>query len=48
LVLPDIFIDHDKPEKMYDQAGLNAPGIVAAVLAALGRDAGDFAVAERA
>ena len=25
MVLPDIFIDHDKPEKMYEQAGLNAP-----------------------
>jgi 1-deoxy-D-xylulose-5-phosphate synthase len=37
LVLPDIFIDHDKPEKMYDRAGLNAAGIVASVLAALGR-----------
>ncbi len=39
MVLPDIFIDHDKPEKMYDKAGLNAPGIVATVLAALGREA---------
>ena len=38
LVLPDIFIDHDKPEKMYELAGLNAPGIVATVLAALGID----------
>ena len=28
LVLPDVFIDHDKPEKMYEQAGLNAPQIV--------------------
>jgi 1-deoxy-D-xylulose-5-phosphate synthase len=37
LVLPDVFIDHDKPEKMYDRAGLNAAGIVASVLAALGR-----------
>ena len=25
LVLPDVFIEHDKPEKMYEQAGLNAP-----------------------
>ncbi len=24
MVLPDIFIDHDKPEKMYERAGLNA------------------------
>jgi 1-deoxy-D-xylulose-5-phosphate synthase len=37
MVLPDSFIDHDKPEKMYDRAGLNAAGIVATVLAALGR-----------
>ncbi len=37
MVLPDSFIDHDKPEKMYERAGLNAAGIVATVLAALGR-----------
>ena len=35
MVLPDLFIDHDKPEKMYDQAGLNAPQIVDTVLKAL-------------
>ncbi len=33
--LPDIFQDHDKPEKQYDQAGLNAPQIVDTVLKAL-------------
>ena len=38
LVLPDVFIDHDKPEKMYERAGLAAPGIVGTVLAALGRE----------
>ncbi len=37
MVLPDTFIDHDKPEKMYDKAGLHAAGIVATVLGALGR-----------
>jgi len=37
MVLPDIFIDQDKPEKMYDTAGLNAPGIVETALRALGR-----------
>ena len=37
MVLPDNFIDHDKPEKMYDKAGLHAAGIVATVLGALGR-----------
>ncbi|MBV1901985.1 MAG: 1-deoxy-D-xylulose-5-phosphate synthase [Kordiimonadaceae bacterium] len=38
LKLPDVFQDHDKPEKMYEDAGLNASGIVAAVLKALGRN----------
>ncbi len=37
MVLPDLFIDHDKPEKLYAQAGLDAKGIVAKVLATLGR-----------
>ena len=37
MVLPDEFIDHDAPGKMYERAGLNAPGIVETVLAALGR-----------
>ena len=36
MTLPDTFIDHDKPEKMYADAGLDAAGIVAKVLAALG------------
>jgi 1-deoxy-D-xylulose-5-phosphate synthase len=35
LRLPDLFIDHDAPEKQYDEAGLNAAGIVDAVLKAL-------------
>jgi 1-deoxy-D-xylulose-5-phosphate synthase len=48
MVLPDTFIDHDKPEKMYDVAGLNARHIVATLLATLGRDGRDFEVAERA
>jgi len=33
--LPDTFIDQDDPMKQYDEAGLNAPHIVATVLAAL-------------
>ncbi len=37
MVLPDTFIDHDKPEKMYERAGLSAAGIVATALSALGR-----------
>ncbi|MEQ1611245.1 MAG: 1-deoxy-D-xylulose-5-phosphate synthase, partial [Hyphomicrobiaceae bacterium] len=36
LVLPDAFIDHDAPEKMYAGAGLDATGIVAAACDALG------------
>ncbi|HWA19056.1 MAG TPA: 1-deoxy-D-xylulose-5-phosphate synthase [Devosia sp.] len=38
LTLPDIFQDHDKPEAMYAQAGLDADGIIRAALAALGRN----------
>jgi 1-deoxy-D-xylulose-5-phosphate synthase len=33
--LPDRFLDHDKPERQYDEAGLNAPHIVETVLKAL-------------
>ncbi|MXO68937.1 1-deoxy-D-xylulose-5-phosphate synthase [Altererythrobacter marinus] len=33
--LPDLFQDHDAPEKQYDEAGLNAPHIVETVLKAL-------------
>jgi len=33
--LPDTFIDHDAPEKQYDEAKLNAPHIVDTVLSAL-------------
>ena len=33
--LPDVFQDHDSPEKQYDAAGLNAPQIVETVLKAL-------------
>jgi 1-deoxy-D-xylulose-5-phosphate synthase len=36
LVLPDIFQDHNKPEAMYAEAGLDAAGIVGAVEKALG------------
>lgn len=38
MVLPDRFIDQDKPELMYEAAGLNASGIVAKAFEALGRD----------
>ncbi|MEJ5976951.1 1-deoxy-D-xylulose-5-phosphate synthase [Novosphingobium sp. PS1R-30] len=33
--LPDVFQDHDSPDKQYDTAGLNAPQIVDTVLKAL-------------
>ncbi len=38
LVLPDVFQDQDKPDVMYAQAGLDADGIVAGALSALGLD----------
>jgi len=38
LTLPDIFQDHDKPEAMYAQAGLDAEGIARGALHALGVD----------
>jgi 1-deoxy-D-xylulose-5-phosphate synthase len=37
MVLPDRFIDQDKPEAMYAQAHLKAPDIVATAIEALGR-----------
>ena len=37
MVLPDVFMDHGKPEQMYDAAGLNSGGIVETVFKALGR-----------
>jgi 1-deoxy-D-xylulose-5-phosphate synthase len=38
MVLPDVFIDQDKPEKLYAGCGLDGKGIIAKVLATLGRD----------
>jgi 1-deoxy-D-xylulose-5-phosphate synthase len=37
LTLPDQFIDQDKPERMYEQAGLDTRSIVDTVFKALGR-----------
>jgi 1-deoxy-D-xylulose-5-phosphate synthase len=37
MVLPDRFIEQDKPERQYEEAGLDARAIVATALAALGR-----------
>jgi 1-deoxy-D-xylulose-5-phosphate synthase len=39
MCLPDRFIDHDAPRRQYEEAGLNAPQIVATALAALGQSA---------
>jgi 1-deoxy-D-xylulose-5-phosphate synthase len=39
MTLPDIFIDHEAPQKQYDIAELNAPHIVATALTALGHEA---------
>ncbi|MDI9849048.1 1-deoxy-D-xylulose-5-phosphate synthase [Rhodoblastus sp. 17X3] len=39
MVLPDVFLDQDKPELLYAKAGLDAKGIVAKVFQALGRPA---------
>ncbi|WP_380875591.1 1-deoxy-D-xylulose-5-phosphate synthase [Sphingomonas sp. DBB INV C78] len=36
--LPDVFQDHEKPERQYEEAGLDAEAIVATVLAALRRN----------
>jgi 1-deoxy-D-xylulose-5-phosphate synthase len=38
MVLPDVFLDHDAPDKQYDLARLNARHIVETALSALGRD----------
>jgi 1-deoxy-D-xylulose-5-phosphate synthase len=37
MTLPDVFQNHDKPERMYAAAGLDAKGIVAQALEALGK-----------
>jgi 1-deoxy-D-xylulose-5-phosphate synthase len=36
--LPDRYLDHDKPEKMYAAAGLDAKSVVETALDLLGRD----------
>ena len=48
MTLPDIFIDHDSPAKMYDVAGLNAPHIVATALEALGKESAPAEAPKRA
>jgi 1-deoxy-D-xylulose-5-phosphate synthase len=43
MILPDRFIDHNKPELQYAEAGLDARQIIATALSALGRDAAQTA-----
>ncbi|WP_201861084.1 1-deoxy-D-xylulose-5-phosphate synthase [Microvirga soli] len=38
MVLPDVYIDQDKPDRMYAKAGLDAAGIVTKVFEALGQE----------
>ena len=45
--LPDLFQDHDKPDKQYDEAKLNAPDIVETVLTALRHNATGDAIIGR-
>ena len=36
MALPDVLMDHDKPEIQYEKAGLDAKAIVKTALGALG------------
>ncbi len=47
LTLPDQFVEHGKPEVMYQEAGLDAAGIVSTVFEALGLDDGERAAPRR-
>ena len=42
MVLPDLYLDHDKPERMYAQAGLDSTAVVARVFEVLGRETNAF------
>ncbi len=44
--LPDVFQDHDAPDRQYDTAGLNAPQIVDTVLKALRHNSAGVSVSE--
>jgi 1-deoxy-D-xylulose-5-phosphate synthase len=43
--LPDVFLDHDKPDRLYAKAGLDAKAIVAKALEALGAGASKSLIA---
>jgi 1-deoxy-D-xylulose-5-phosphate synthase len=47
LTLPDRFVEQGKPEAMYQEAGLDAAGIVATVFKALGRSEAEVAASGR-
>lgn len=44
MCLPDVYLDHDKPERMYQRAGLDTKGILTTVFAALGRAEGSATI----
>jgi 1-deoxy-D-xylulose-5-phosphate synthase len=48
MVLPDVFIDQDKPYNQYEAAGLNARHVVATALHALGRGVAELTATQRA
>ena len=48
MVLPDVFIDQDKPYNQYETAGLNARHVVATALQALGREVTELTATQRA
>ena len=48
MVLPDSYIDHDTPAKMYDEAGLNAGQIFARVCDLMGKGAAQPTLPKRA
>ena len=48
MVLPDSYIDHDTPAKMYDEAGLNAEQIFARVCELMGKGAAQPTLPKRA
>jgi 1-deoxy-D-xylulose-5-phosphate synthase len=45
MVLPDVYLDQDKPDVLYAKAGLDAKGIVDKVFQALGKPAATFKTA---
>ena len=48
MVIPDVFLDQDKPYNQYETAELNAQHVVATALQALGREVAERSVTQRA